>query len=319
MEYRNLGSSGVKVSEICLGTAFRGAPDESVCVETIHRAIDLGCNFIDCANIYQHGRSEEILGRALKGKRDGVVLTTKARSPVGQAPNDQGLSRYHIMREIDRSLKRLQTDHVDVYICHAWDPGAPLEETFRAMDDLVTQGKTRYVGISNFSAWQTVESLWTCDRNGLDRFVVLQNEYNLLNRWEIERDVLQVCHRHGIGMMTYSATAIGLLTGRYRRGQPPPPDGAWGAGKYDLDRALTQQNDRVIQALVDIGKARGRTPAQVAVAWVLDHPEVTSAMIGPDSPEQVDESFGAVGWRLTEEERARLDEVSEPTRPQRYL
>ena len=319
MEYRNLGRSGVKVSEICLGTAFRGSPDESVCLRTIDRAIDLGCNFIDCANIYQKGRSEEILGKALKGKRDSLVVTTKARSPVGDGINDQGLSRFHIMREIDRSLKRLQTDHVDIYICHAWDPETPLEETFRAMDDVVRQGKARYIGVSNFNGWQVTESLWTCDANNLDRFVVLQNQYNLFNRWEIESDVMPVCHRHGIGMMTFSPIAVGLLTGRYRRGQEPPADGPWGRGKYDLDRALTEQNDRVIQKLIDIAHDRDKTPAQVATAWVLDHPEITSAMIGPDDPGQVDDSLGAVGWKLTQEERSALDEVSESELPYRYM
>ena len=319
MNYRNLGRSGVKVSEICLGTAFRGEPEESICIRTIDRAIDLGCNFIDCANIYQHGRSEEIVGKALKGKRDGLVLTTKARSPVGEKPNDRGLSRYHIMREIDRSLKRLQTDHVDIYICHAWDPETPLDETFRAMDDVVRSGRTRYIGISNFNAWQIVESLWTCDAANLDRFVVLQNQYNLFTRWEMEPDVMPVCRRYGIGMMTFSPIAIGLLTGRYRRGQEPPADGPWGAGKYDLDRALTEKNDGVIQKLIDIADGRGKTPAQVATAWVLDHPEITSAMIGPDRPEQVDESLGAVGWKLTEDERATLDKASESELPYRYM
>ena len=319
MEYRNLGRSGVKVSEICLGTAFRGAPDESVCIRTIDRAIDLGCNFIDCANIYQNGRSEEILGKALKGKRDSVVLTSKVRSPVGDGVNDSGLSRFHIMREIDRSLKRLQTDHLDIYICHAWDPEAPLDETFKAMDDVVRQGKTRYIGVSNFNAWQVTESLWTCDANNLDGFVVLQNQYNLFNRWEVEPEVMPVCRRHGIGMMTFSPIAIGLLTGRYRRGQQPPSDGPWGKGHYDLDRALTEQNDHVIQKLVDISEDRAKTPAQVAIAWILDHPEITAAMIGPDSPEQVDDSFGAVGWRLAEEERKALDDISASELPYRYM
>ncbi len=319
MEYRNLGHAGVKVSPICLGTAFRGQEDDAVCIRTVERALDLGCNFIDTANVYGQGRSEQILAKALKGKRDDVFLASKVTSPIGPGPNDQGYSRYHIMRKIERSLKRLQTDHLDLYLLHSFDPTTPINETLRTLDDLVRQGKVRYIGCSNFNAYQIVEALWTSDVHNLEPFACLQSQYNLLNRWEIEPDLMPVCKKHGLGMMTFSPLAIGLLTGRFRRGQPPPPGTPWAQGSYEFEKAMSEQNDRIIQKLIEIGQNREKTPAQVAIAWVLDHPEITAAMIGPDTPEHVDENFGAVGWQLTPEERAALDEVSEVEGPQRYV
>jgi aryl-alcohol dehydrogenase-like predicted oxidoreductase len=319
MEYRNLGTAGVKVSPICLGTAFRGQKDDAVCIRTIERALDLGCNFIDTANIYGQGRSERILAKALKGKRDDVFLTSKVTSPVGQGPNDKGFSRYHIMREIERSLERLQTDHLDLYLLHSFDPTTPIDEALRTLNDLVRQGKVRYIGCSNFNAWQIVEALWTSDTHNLEPFVCVQSQYNLLNRWEIEPDLMPVCSKHGLGMMTFSPLAIGLLTGRFRRGQTPPSGTPWEKGKYNFDRAMSAQNDRIVQKLIEIGQNRDRTPAQVAIAWVLDHPEITAAMIGPDTPEHVDENFGGVGWELTPEERSALDEVSELEGPYTYM
>lgn len=318
MEYRNFGQAGVKVSPICLGTAFRGQAEEGVCIRTVERALDLGCNFIDCANTYGLGRSEEILGKALKGKRERVVLTSKVCSPVGEGPNDRGLSRYHIMREVERSLTRLRTDRLDVYLMHSFDPETPQEETLRAMDDLVRQGKVRYVGCSNFTGWQIVEALWTCDGNGLARPMCTQSQYNLLCRWDMEQDLMPVCRRYGLGMMTFSPLAIGLLTGRFRRGQPVPAGTPWDKGHYDYDHAMTAQTDRVIGKMVEIGARYGKTPAQVAIAWVLDHPEVTAAMIGPDRPEHVEENFGALDLKLAPEEREALDTASEVDGPWQY-
>ena len=311
MDYRRLGSAGVKVSPICLGTAFRGQDDEDVCIRTIERAIDLGCNFIDTANYYGRGRSERILARALKGKRDDIVLASKVCSPMGDGPNDRGISRFAIMREIERSLTRLETDHLDLYVLHQFDPNVRLEETMRTMDDLVRQGKVRYVGCSNFGAAQLAETLWICDSGGLESPVSLQIGYNLLRRYEIEPEVMPLCGRHGIGITTFSPLAIGLLTGRFRRGQPAPSDTPWGKSKYKLEKALTEQNDRAIQKLIEIAEERDKTPAQVAIAWILDHPEVSAAIIGPDTPEHVDDVFGAVGWRLDAEHRAALNQASE--------
>jgi aryl-alcohol dehydrogenase-like predicted oxidoreductase len=311
MEYRNFGNAGVKVSPVCLGTAFRGSRhDEALCMRTIERAIELGCNFIDCANIYG---TEPIVGKALKGKRDDVVLTTKVHSAVGQGPNDHSSSRFHIMREVEKSLHRLDTDHIDIYLLHQFDESTPIQETLRAMDDLVRQGKIRYFGACNFNAWHVCEALWVSDVNGLYSFAGIQPQYNLLNRTEVEPELMPLCRKYGLGLMTYSPLAIGLLTGRFRRGQPPPADSPWGSGHrhYDFEAAMTEQADRIVQTLVDIGQRRDKTPGQVAMAWVLDHPEVTSIIIGPDRPEHVDENVGALGWQLTPEERAELDNVSQ--------
>ncbi len=317
MEYVQLGRLGVRVSRICLGTAFRGQRDDGVAMRVIDRAIDLGCNFIDCANFYGRGRSETVLGRAIRDKRDDLFLTTKVWSRMGPGPNDAGSSRYHIAREVERSLGRLGTDRIDLYLLHSWDPDSPLDETLRAMDDLVRQGKVLYVGACNFTAAQAVEGLWTADRLGLDAFACLQNEYNLLHRWEIEAELLALVRRRGLGMMTYSPLAVGLLTGRFRRGQPPPPGSHW-AGRQDFDQTMSERTDGVVQTLVDIGSRHGRTPAQVALAWLLDHPEVTAPMIGPDRPEHVDETLAAVDWQLPSEDRATLDAVTKVELSRQY-
>jgi len=317
MEYRRLGRAGVKVSPLCLGTGVRGELDEARLVRTIERAIDLGCNFIDCANGYGHGQSESILGKAIKGKRDGLVITSKVCSPVGPGPNDRGLSRLHIMREAERSLTKLQTDHIDIYYLHNVDPLTAPEETLRAMDDLVRQGKVRYLGASNHSAAQVVELLWIADRLGLAPIVCLQNQYNLLQRWKVEADLLPVCRRFGLGLTTYSPLAIGLLAGRLRRGAEPPPGAFW--SREQLQEALSARGDRVVETLIELASARGATPAQLAIAWLLDHPDVTAPIVGADRPEYVDDVFGALAITLTQAERQTLDAVSQWDAPGQYL
>lgn len=316
MEYVNLGRLGVQVSRICLGVAFRGQPDDAIAVRVIERAVDLGCNFIDCANFYGQGRSERVLGRAMKGKRDDLFITSKVWSRIGSGPNDAGLSRYHIMREVERSLTRLGTDRIDLYLMHNWDPVTPLDESLRAMDDLVRQGKVVYTGACNFTAVQVVEAMWTSERLGLTPWACLQNQYNLLNRWEVEPELLPLARRYGLGLMTYSPLAIGLLSGRLRRGQTPPAGTPWSNGRRDFEQAMARA-EPVVERLVAIGEKHGRSPASVALAWLLDHPEVTAPMIGPDLPEHVDDTFGALGWELPVEDRAALDEASHVDLPQR--
>ena len=309
MEYRNFGTAGVKVSPICLGVAFRGRPDKAIQRATIERAIDHGVNFIDCANTYQRGESERVLGETIKGRRDQFVITTKVYEPIGEGPNDRGLSRFHIMREIEKSLSRLQTDYIDIYLLHHVDPTTPIEETLRALDDLVRKGMIRYVGCANFAAWQVCKALWICDRRNLAPFICVQNHYNLLDR-SPERELMPFCGAEGLGIMTYSPLAVGLLTGRFRHGVSPPPDTSWAQRQPAFEKAMSPDADGVVETLIRIGTARGKTPAQVAIAWILSHPEISAAMIGPDTPEHVEENVGGVGWELTDDERAALDEAS---------
>lgn len=324
MEYRKLGRFGVKVSPICLGTAFRGywagQSDEKTCIRVIETAVDHGINFIDCANFYFAGRCEEVLGKALKGmkdKRDNLVITSKVWSRIGDGPNDQGTSRFHIMREIERTLKRLQLDHIDLYLLHHYDSETPLDETYRAMSDLVQQGKIRYIGACNYTAAQVVEALWVGDKHQFAPLACLQNQYNLLHRWEMEPELLGRCRRHGLGMMTFSPLAVGLLSGRFRKDRKPPKSSFWARDAKRYKRVMTKKVDTIIDTLIKSGKELGKTPAQVAFAWLLDHPEITAAITGPDKPAHVEEVCGGTGWVLPAEIRTRLDEVSVPDLPVR--
>lgn len=326
MEYRNLGHTGVKVSEICLGTAFRAQDDEQLCIEVIDRAIDLGCNFIDSA-FYGEGRSEAVVGKAIRDKRQELVLCTKIFGTRYQDPNNSGLTRLNLMRGVEDSLTRLQTDYIDLYLLHTFDAVTPLEETLGALDDMVRTGKVRYIGCSNFRAWKIVEALWQSDRRNLARFVCIQNQYNLLNRWELEPDLMPLCREHGLGIMSYSPLAIGLLSGQFRRGQDPPPGNhpwsteegrGFSAHKYDFKIAMTERVDQIVQTLIEIGTRHNRTPAQVAIAWILDHPEITAPILGADQPEHVDEAFAALAWHLPPEERRVLDEVSAVEMPAKW-
>jgi aryl-alcohol dehydrogenase-like predicted oxidoreductase len=316
MEYRRLGQAGVKVSRLCFGAGVRGPLDEPSFIRSLERAIELGCNFIDCANGYGEGRSETILGRVIKGKRDDLVITSKVWSKIGPGPNDRGLSRYHIMREVERSLKKLQTDRIDIYYLHNVDPETDLAETLRTMEDLVRQGKVRYVGASNYTGAGIVELLWMAERLGLEPIACLQHHYNLLHRWKLEPDVLPICRRFGLGLTTYSPLAVGLLSGHFRRGQPPI--GAYWTQEM-LQNTLSERSEQVIQTLANLAQERGATPAQLAIAWLLDHPEVTAPIVGADRPEYVDEVFGALEIKLTPEERQALDQVSQWDEPRQYL
>jgi aryl-alcohol dehydrogenase-like predicted oxidoreductase len=223
------------------------------------------------------------------------------------------------MREVENSLERLQTDYIDVYLMHAYDDETPIDESLRAMDDLVHQGKVRYIGVSNFTGWQMVDALWSCSVNNVAPYICTQSQYNLLHRWEIEKDLMPVCRKYGLGMMTFSPVAIGLLTGRFRRGKPVPQGTPWEKGRLNFDGAMTEQTENLIEKLIEIGEGYGKSPAQVAIAWVLDHPEISSAMIGPDRPEHVDENFGSLEITLTKGEREELDRISKPSAPWSYV
>lgn len=319
MQYVNFGSAGVKVSPLALGMGLRGQGDEAAAQRLIEHAIDQGINLIDCANIYgpmddraNIGRSEVVLGRAMKGKRDDLVITSKVASAVGAGPNDQGLSRYHILREVDRSLQRLDTDHIDVYLVHVPDATTGQEETMRALDDVVRSGKVRYIGCCNYAAWQVCRALWLADSLHTTPFMCVQNPYSLLNR-KLEGEMFGLVRALGLGVMAYSPLAVGLLSGAYRPGQPAPAGSLWATRRKDwFDKAMQGTVGEVINALHELAGEVGKTPAQLAIAWVLSHPEVSVAISGADTVEQFDEVLGGIGWTLDDEVRRRLDEVSAP-------
>ena len=321
MEYINFGTAGVKVSRLALGLGLRGQADPHAAQAMIEHALDLGINLIDCANVYsplddhtKFGRSEQILGQALKGRRDQVVVTSKVAGSVGPGPNDSGLSRPHILREIDRTLARLGTDYVDVYLVHVYDERTPLDETMRALDDVVRAGKARYVGCCNYAAWQVCRGQWIADSLKTTPFMCVQNQYSLLRR-DPEQEMFGVVRACGLGMMAYSPLAIGLLSGLYRPGAPAPAGTYWAGRAAAYDRTMAGAAGRVIPVLLDAAQELGKTPAQVALAWVLDHPEITCAITGGDTITHLEDNFGALGWQLDPELRRRLDEASYiPTR-----
>lgn len=319
MDYINFGKSGLKVSPLALGLGLRGQVDEREAQRVIEHAIDAGINLIDCANIYgpmddraNIGRSEVILGKAIRGKRDDVVITSKVFSNIGPGPNDAGLSRYHIMREVERSLSRLRTEHIDVYLIHAFDVGTPQEETIRALDDLVRSGKVRYIGCCNHQAWQVCKALWIADSLNATPYMCVQNMYNLLNR-DLESNMFGLVQEEGLGVMAYSPLAVGLLSGVYSPGEPPPEGTLW-ATRYrdEFDRRMSGATGQVISTLKRLASELGKTPAQLAVAWVLSHPEVTVAISGSDTRAQLDDTLGGVGWELDAAIREELDRVSLP-------
>ena len=312
MEYTKLGSTDLKVSRICLGTVFRSGMDEASCIAAVHEAAAQGCNYLDCANIYRNGLSEQIVGKAIKGRRDEFVVSTKvgAEPETGGPAGLGGLGRASITSAIEDSLRRLDTDHVDTYLCHFPDPATPIDETLGAMDQLVRQGKVRYPAASNFESWRLCEALNVCDRDGLAPFVCNQILYSLLDR-HVEDEIIPYCVRRNVAVTVFATTLIGLLSGRYRYGQPPPAGTSWHRGPYNYRAAMTQHTDQVIATVIDVAQSRGKTPTQVAMAWCLANPGVTAVIIGADTPDRVRENWGAVGWKLTDEELTRLNDVSD--------
>ncbi|MEA2526343.1 MAG: 1-deoxyxylulose-5-phosphate synthase [Thermomicrobiales bacterium] len=318
MEYVHFGDSGLQVSRMALGLGLRDQHDEQGAERLIHRAVDRGITLFDCANVYGLGddrafigKSEEILGRALKGKRDDVVITSKVASPIGSGPNDRGASRYHIMREVERSLVRLDTDRIDVYLLHVYDAATPLDEQFRALDDLVRQGKVRYVGVCNYQAWQICLALGVQERINASRLITAQNPYSLLNR-ELERELFPFARFTGVGIMAYAPLAIGLLSGAYRPDAPPSASTLWARkGPEGLAAALNGRPGDVIRTAFAVAERTGATVAQVALQWVMTHPEISVVITGADSAEQLDDNVGSVGLRLSGEDVDALNRVSE--------
>jgi aryl-alcohol dehydrogenase-like predicted oxidoreductase len=320
MEYRALGSSGLKVSVLAMGTMTFGGTGPfamvgSTGVDEARRQLDMcleaGVNLIDTADVYSAGQSEEILGEVLRGRRDRVLVATKVRMAMGPGPNDAGLSRHHILAGCEASLRRLGTSHIDLYQVHEWDGQTPLEETLAALDLLVRSGKVRYVGASNYAAWQLMKALGTAGRAGLPRFVSQQIYYSLQAR-EAEYELIPLAVDQGLGVLVWSPLAGGLLSGKYRRGEPAP------AGSRQLtDWGEPPVHDRdalydTVEALVAIGQERGASAAQVALAYTLGRPAVTSVVIGARTADQLADNLAAADLALTAPERERLDKASAP-------
>jgi aryl-alcohol dehydrogenase-like predicted oxidoreductase len=317
MEYRKLGRTGLKVSALCLGTmTFRWTSTEHQALRVLDRAYDAGINFIDTADVYSSwapgnpgGVAERIIGRWLKTKpRHQIIIATKVRGRMWDGPTGEGLSRHHIMAAVEDSLRRLGTDYIDLYQTHWPDWDTPLEETLRALDDLVRAGKVRYIGASNHAAWLLTKALWISDKHNLARYECIQPHYNLLNRAEVEPDLAALCLDQGIGMIPYSPLAGGFLTGKYTR-ETVPPDSR-GAQNERIAALRTERNFQLLDALREMGELRGATIAQMALAWLFTQPFVTAPIVGANTVTQLEESLGAVGLRLTEDEMLRLDELT---------
>src|SRR5690554_7926760 len=304
MKYRKLGRSGLKVSEISLGSwlTYGKSVEDDTAVKTIRRAYELGINSFDSANVYEQGQGEKVMAKALSVfPRESYVITTKAFWPMGDGPNDRGLSRKHVFEQLHASLKRMELDYVDIFYCHRYDPETPVEETLRTIDDLVRQGKVLYVGVSEWTAAQIEEAVRIADRYLLDRIVVHQPEYNMLNRW-IEPEVIPVCEKHGIGQIVFSPLAQGLLTGKYRGGRVPegsraanPEINLW------LKELIASGVIQKVDALQDLAEEAGLTLAKMSLAWILRQPNVASALVGASRPEQIEANVKAVEVELSSE------------------
>jgi aryl-alcohol dehydrogenase (NADP+) len=315
MEYVRFGSTGLKVSRICLGAMTYGDPawrswvlDESAGRPFIKRALEHGINFFDTADMYSLGKSEDVLGRALQdfAERDRVVIATKVFNAMSDDPNDRGLSRKHVMASIDASLRRLRTDYVDVYQIHRWDRDTPIDETLRALDDIVRAGKARYIGASSTYAWEFAKALYLADANGWTRFVSMQNHYNLVYREE-EREMLPLCRQEGIAVIPWSPLARGFLAGTRTRGQARTATEREKTDSYAHDLYYSDADYDVAETVTAVAKEKGVTPAQVALAWLLRQPGVTSPIVGASKMAHLDQAVTALAVSLTDEEVKRLE------------
>lgn len=324
MNYRSLGRTGVMVSELCLGCMnFGGPTSESESFDMIDRAIEAGINFFDTANVYSRGGSESVVGKALRrnGKRERIVLATKVH---GRMDDDDilaaGNNRRHIIQQCEASLKRLQTDWIDLYQLHRPNPDIPIDETLRALDDLISAGKVRYIGTSSFPSWRVMESLWAAKELGLNRFVSEQPPYHLLDR-SIEREMIPMAQSYGIAIIPWSPLARGFLSGKYKRGEPIPGDSRFGsdsgrgaAFQQRRDRHFTNLGFDVLDAVQAIAAEKGASPSQIALAWVNSKPGITAPIIGPRTMQHLEDNLGALEVDLSADDHARLDAVAEPER-----
>jgi aryl-alcohol dehydrogenase-like predicted oxidoreductase len=327
MNYRYLGKTGLQVSELCLGAMTFGRENEATETESfqmMNRFVEAGGNFIDTANVYSTGISEEIVGKWLKKQhRDNLVVATKVRFPMGSGPNDLGLSRKHILSSLEASLRRLQTDYIDLYQVHCWDDKTPLEETLSTLNDLVRKGAVRYVGASNFSGWQLQRALDVSRENGWELFVCLQPQYNLLCR-STEWELMPLAVREGLGVIPWSPLRGGWLSGKFKRGMTAPPEGSRIelAEKRDWGEKWSAYNNeqtwRTLDGLHEVAASIKRSPAQVAINWLLQKSGVTAPIVGARGIDQLEKNLGATGWSLSAEQVAKLDAASEVSPPYPY-
>lgn len=319
MEYRQLGRSGLKVPVLSLGTATFGGSNEffkrwgdtdaKEASRLVDICLDAGVNFFDTANIYSAGASEEVLGAAIKGRRDKVLLSTKATFSMGDGPNEKGSSRHHLIKACEDSLKRLGTDYIDLYFMHAFDALTPVEETLHALDDLIRAGKIGYIGCSNFSGWHVMKSLATSEKYGLGRYVSYQGYYSLVGR-DYEEEIMPLALDQGLGTMVWSPLGWGRLTGKIRRGQPLPEGRIKAGGSAGGPTVSDEYLYNVVDALDVVAKETGKTVPQVALNWLLQRPTVSNIVIGARNEEQLKQNLGAIGWNLTAEQVATLDAAS---------
>jgi len=308
MEYRQLGSSGVRVSVIGMGTNQFGRKVEQEAVnEIIDAALELGINFIDTADVYGEGESETTLGHALKGKWNQVVLATKAYAPMGEGPNDRGTSRYHLMNAVEASLRRLQSDHIDLYQMHRWDESTPIEETMRALDDLIRSGKVRYIGASAYAAWQLAKANLLAELNGWESFVTVQSHYHMLER-EVEKEVLPYCQADNIGFIPYFPLAGGFLTGKYKRDEGAPA-GSRGESSEYVQNYMSEANYTIVEQLTAWAQDHERTMAELAHAWLLAQPQVCSVISGLTQLEHLRANAKAADWVLPPQDVEAINKI----------
>lgn len=322
MRYNRLGSTGLIVSELCLGAMTFGTDpgmfsavaglDQAASTAMVKQALDAGINFIDTANVYTRGQSERFVGQALKDlgvARSDVVVATKAMGSMGDGPNDAGLSRYHLMNQIDASLERLGLDHVDLYQIHGWDSQTPMDEALRAMDDIVRSGRARYIGVSNWAAWQIMKALGISERLGLEKFASLQAYYTIAGR-DLEREIVPMLESEGVGLMVWSPLAGGLLSGKYTRGDDDKSQGEGRRAVFDFPLVDADRAWDVIDALRTMADAKGKTVAQLALAWLLYQPAVSTVIVGAKRADQLADNIGACDVEFTADEMKQLDRLS---------
>jgi aryl-alcohol dehydrogenase-like predicted oxidoreductase len=330
MHYKYLGKTGLTISELCQGTmTFGRETDEKTAITMVDHFAEVGGNFIDTADVYgsKPGLSEEIVGKALKGRRQNFILSTKVGFPTGPGPNDRGLSRTHIIQAVDASLKRLQTDYIDIYFIHCWNSKTPLEDSLFTLDNLVKSGKVRYLGVSNFTAWQLMKALGISDRYGWQRFVCFQPQYSLVMR-HIESEFFPLCQQEGLTMITWSPLGGGFLSGKYTKSKQPPSQGRIaGVEKREgyreksedsWQKRSTDQNFRILEEVEKMAAKHEKSFSQIALSWIRAKKEITAPIIGTRTMEQLDDNLGCIGWDLTEEEVKVLDEVSHIEEPYPY-